>query len=204
MKKKVMEKFIMDRAMHFGCIKVSFKIGQVFEIDFNERMMRVDGATYTDIRDAEICIKKGWMKPYTEEAEKKIKVMEVKINKNFEDDFPKKNKQVMKIIHSDADLMEREIKIPETIRQKQQRESNDKSKLNVVREVQGEDIRGLTVLRNSDDADIAAQLNAEHLTPLNTPVKVAKIVKADEAKVKQNLEARKKAIEAVKAAKKNK
>lgn len=171
------QKYILDRTMHFGSIKTTFKIGSVFEINRDDRMMRVDGVKFEDIRDAETCIRHGWMLPYNEKEQKKIDVMAKTLDKAIETRFARTKPAKMEIIKSDTDLMERVITIPENHRERQKREASEKVKQNslkVIGETEGDSIRGLKVYRQSDDADIARQLNAEHLgTPLNKTVKVA-------------------------------
>ena len=202
-RKSNVDKYILDRTMHFGFLKTSFRIGTVFEIDRTDKKMKSDGVEYADVRDAEICLRRGWLKPYSEDEQAKIRSMAESLEKTIDRDFPKMKKKKMEVVQSDEDTMQRVITIPETGRQRQQREAKAQGeKMQVVREMRGEDIRGLQVLRQSDDNDIAKQLNAEYLAPLNKNAKIARPVKEKEDVVKKRLAERKKQLEQAKTAKK--
>ena len=193
------ERYILDRTMHFGFLKETFRVGNVFDVDFTGKSMSVEGVKYEDVRDATICVRKGWLKPYSQKEKERISGIEVS--------FPKAKPAKMLIVKSDSDLMEREIKIVDRFKKPEAKKKGD---MTVVRENTGDSIRGITVVRQSDDSGLAQQLNAEVMFPatssLNRNVKVATkpVGKSavDEEVVKQKLAERKKQVESARKAKK--
>ena len=199
------EKYILDRTMHFGFLKETFRVGNVFDVDFTGKCMSVEGVKYEDVRDATICIRKGWLKPYSQKEKERISVISDSIDKSIETSFPKAKPAKMLVVKSDSDLMEREIKIVDRFKKPEAKKKGD---MTVVREDTGDSIRGITVVRQSDDSGLAQQLNAEVMFPatssLNKNVKVATkpVAKVDEVAVKQKLAERKQQVELARKAKK--
>lgn len=185
-------KYVLDRTMHFGYLKQTFSIGTIFEVDFENKSASSEGVKFDDIRDVEICVRKGWLRPYSESEKEKIDAIAKSINVNVEKAFSKKIPAEMKVVKSDDDLMEREYKIENRFAKKPVDNSKPKS-LDVLKETNTKTIRGIEVI-TQEDTQLARQLNAEIITsakPLNSKVVTAK----DSKSVEEKLVERKKLIE---------
>ena len=133
-KKVVTEKWMLKKMVHFGGVKETFKAGSVFDVNTSKEEFSVEGRIFSGTKDIETAKRMGILVPYSEESKKEVGIEQerlafVRSNIDAEPKF-----KTMKIIKSDADLMDKDIDIRWTKKAKAVPEVKEKNgKLPVVR-----------------------------------------------------------------------
>ena len=193
----VVEKWILTKAVHFGFMKQTFKMGDVLSINRETNQVTLpSGRVEQDSRDLDICISSGIAVPFSQQTvdniSREIKTEKERIAKRF----PKVEAPKMKVTQSDNDLMEREIDISHTNVKKAAEEAPKDGKMKVIRDRQTDDIRGMSIVRSNaaDEADtqksipIPGAKKSENVVVV--PRNVVKTAKTVDEKKKSAAEAR--------------
>jgi len=140
------EKYVLKMTMHFGFVKETVSKGTIIEADrANKTMILSDGRTFKDLRDLDVCLKTGYVLPYSEQVVADVaKTEDLSAYKKSE---PKKKDSKMPIVRSDVDNMQDQIDIGWTKNKKA--DNVKKGSLEVIRESTTEKIRGIPVVRAS-------------------------------------------------------
>ena len=145
------EKYLLKQTIHLGYLKETFSKGTEFVVNRSKGIVEVDGKVYKDLRDVDICIRNGFFVEASLENKKSLKKT---VDVTAPKPLPKEETEPapkMKVIRSDADLMEKEIDISYTKKAKEEtKKDND---LTVLHEKEVEDIRGIKVVRKVADVE---------------------------------------------------
>lgn len=110
-KKDVVEKLLLKKRVHFGSVKETFSAGAVLEVNVTKGVFRCDGRDFTCLKDVEALKRIGMVVPYSVEASQEVKADNERlsfIRKQVDGDIESEH---MKIVKSDADLMNKDIDI---------------------------------------------------------------------------------------------
>jgi hypothetical protein len=196
------EKFISNRQCHFGFIKQSFTKGTIFE-KFDDYFV-VNGAKYTNLQDFDIAKKANIITPFNDPESKKIQkeVKKAQEKEKKEREKREKERPKMEIIKSDVDEHE-PIPIPHVKHDETDDEKKKNINMEVVREDDVEEIRGMKVIRHATVNEITEESQGEVVASIGKSnvdkkeeKKVATKTAADKEKsakkAKENAEKRKK------------
>lgn len=174
------EIYVLKSQVHFGTLKTSVPKGAKIIIDRKKQIVEINGVEHDNISEVEMCIRAGFIIPFIE-GETKIDT-EIKISPKA-----KENKKEYNIEKSDVDSMNKDLKISQKNTNKKAKENKKDNKMEVIREVEGEEARGIKVISNDsltkddisdkdimkvingDDGEIVAKIPKKNTKPKGVP-----------------------------------
>ena len=161
------EVYILKNQIHFGALKFSVSKGLKLFVDRENKKVIINGREYDNVSEVDLCIRSGFIIPFIE-GETNVESVAKISQKAAEKRLIK-----MEVEKSDLDNMSRDIDISDT--KKEVREANRKNaKLEVIRENEAEESRGLKVITNNKKETVLSADSNE---------KVMQIVNGDDGEV---------------------
>lgn len=175
MSPKATEKWVLMKSMHLGFLRDSFPRGCIIEFDPATKVLTMDGRVFENsdkidtVKDLSILKAQAerhpeapWVIPYTPEAAAEARASSVPVQKPS----PKKEERdTMKVVRSDEDLMDVDIDISHTQVSKRKQEDRDAA----TRQVEEE---GMPIIRGDETPE-------ERVARLQTTVPKMEVVQDD-------------------------
>jgi hypothetical protein len=105
------EMLVLKQTMHLGHIKESFSAGTVIAYDPVTRSLKIDGKVYENSKDIPILKNHGWVEPYVDQSTIDEYASQTPPEQDENIEYEPVNFSGMRVIQSDADLMEEGIDI---------------------------------------------------------------------------------------------